>query len=121
MRTLFLCLPDSSRDVYLLALCGMLSRQRVFVCCLRAFVAGVYGLRLGSVGRGVRGGHGGRHPAEAVPAPDEGRAGSFLGREGPQKSTPYPGFKLEFKNTPQIQKINLKCKSGDFELKLKFH
>ena len=47
---------------------------------------------------------------------------SFLGREGPQKSTPYPGFKLEFKkNTPQIQKFNLKCKSGDLELKLKFH
>ena len=27
------------------------------------------------------------------------RGGSFLGREGPQKSTPYPGFKLEFKKT----------------------
>ena len=52
----------------------------------------------------------------------EALSGSFLGREGPQKSTPYPGFKLEFKkNTPQIQKFNLKCKSGDFELKLKFH
>ena len=52
----------------------------------------------------------------------EALSGSFLGREGPQKSTPYPGFKLEFKkNTPQIQKFNLKCKSGDLELKLKFH
>ena len=27
----------------------------------------------------------------------EALSGSFLGREGPQKSTPYPGFKLEFK------------------------
>ena len=30
-----------------------------------------------------------------------------LGREGPQKSTPKPYGKLEFKNTPQIQKCNL--------------
>ena len=29
----------------------------------------------------------------------EALSGSFLGREGPQKSTPYPGFKLEFKKT----------------------
>ena len=29
----------------------------------------------------------------------EAFSGSFLGREGPQKSTPYPGFKLEFKKT----------------------
>ena len=30
---------------------------------------------------------------------EEALSGSFLGREGPQKSTPYPGFKLEFKKT----------------------
>ena len=29
----------------------------------------------------------------------EALSGSFLGREGPQKSTPYPGFKFEFKKT----------------------
>ena len=29
----------------------------------------------------------------------EALSGSFLGREGPQKSTPYPGFKLELKKT----------------------
>ena len=29
----------------------------------------------------------------------EALSGSFLGREGPQKSTPYPGIKLEFKKT----------------------
>ena len=49
--------------------------------------------------------------------PDAGSPfGSFLG------ILTDPGFKLEFKkNTPEIQKFNLKCKSGDFELKLKFH
>ena len=30
---------------------------------------------------------------------EEALSVSFLGREGPQKSTPYPGFKLEFKKT----------------------
>ena len=29
---------------------------------------------------------------------EEALSGSFLGREGPQKSTPYPGFKLKSKN-----------------------
>ena len=69
---------------------------------------------------------GGKGERRSEPRGESGRgealSGSFLGREGPQKSTPYPGFKLELKkNTPQIQKFNLKCKSGDLELKLKFH
>ena len=42
----------------------------------------------------------------------EALSGSFLGRESPKKSTPYPGFKLEFKNTPQIQKCNLDYEAG---------
>ena len=42
----------------------------------------------------------------------EALSGSFLGREGPQKSTPYPGFKLEFKKHTSNPKIQLKCKAG---------
>ena len=38
----------------------------------------------------------------------EALSGSFLGREGPQKSTPYPGFKLEFKKHTSNPKIQLK-------------
>ena len=36
---------------------------------------------------------------------EEAFSGSFLGREGPQKSTPYPGFKLEFKK-PHLKSKN---------------
>ena len=39
---------------------------------------------------------------------EEALSGSFLGREGPQKSTPYPGFKLEFKKNTSNPKIQLK-------------
>ena len=35
----------------------------------------------------------------------EALSGSFLGREGPQKSTPFPGFKLEFKKHTQNPKV----------------
>ena len=37
----------------------------------------------------------------------EALSGSFLGREGPQKSTPYPGFKLEFKKHTSNPKMQL--------------
>ena len=39
---------------------------------------------------------------------EEAFSGSFLGCEGPQKSTPYPGFKLEFKKHISNPKIQLK-------------
>ena len=43
----------------------------------------------------------------------EALSGSFLGREGPQKSTPYPGFKLEFK---KITKCKLDDRVESFEI-----
>ena len=46
----------------------------------------------------------------------EALSGSFLGREGPQKSTPYPGFKLEFKKHTSNPKIQLRCNKQDLYL-----
>ncbi len=51
----------------------------------------------------------------------ESLSGSFLGREGPQKSTPYPGFKLEFKKHTSNPKIQLRTRGGFLNLKSKLH
>ena len=51
----------------------------------------------------------------------EALSGSFLGREGPQKSTPYPGFKLEFKKHTSNPKMQLRTRGGFLNLKSKLH
>ena len=51
----------------------------------------------------------------------ESLSGSFLGREGPQKSTPYPGFKLEFKKHTSNPKMQLRTRGGFLNLKSKLH
>ena len=55
--------------------------------------------------------------------PDAGRPfpGPFWDAKALKNPPPTPGLNSSLKNTPQIQKFNLKCKSGDLELKLKFH
>ena len=55
--------------------------------------------------------------------PDAGRPfpGPFWDVKALKNPPPTPGLNSSLKNTPQIQKFNLKCKSGDLELKLKFH
>ena len=47
--------------------------------------------------------------------------GPFWDAKALKNPPPTPGLNSSLKNTPQIQKFNLKCKSGDLELKLKFH